>query len=80
MTLETVTTIAGLRDRLKPVRLAGKSIGLVPTMGYLHRGHASLVDRARAENDVVVTSVFVNPLQFGPNEDFDGLMSSLEDM
>ena len=70
MPLETVTTIVGLRDRLKPVRLAGKSIGLVPTMGYLHRGHASLVDRARAENDVVVTSVFVNPLQFGPNEDF----------
>ena len=70
MPLETVTTIAELRERLKPARQAGKSVGLVPTMGYLHRGHASLVDRARAENDVVVTSVFVNPLQFGPNEDF----------
>lgn len=70
MSLETVTTIAELRERLRPARQAGKSIGLVPTMGYLHRGHASLVDRARADTDVVVTSVFVNPLQFGPSEDF----------
>lgn len=70
MSLETVTTIAELRERLRPERRAGKSVGLVPTMGYLHRGHAALVDRARADNDVVVTSVFVNPLQFGPNEDF----------
>lgn len=70
MPLETVTTIAELRERLRPARQAGKSIGLVPTMGYLHRGHATLVDRARADSDLVVTSVFVNPLQFGPNEDF----------
>ncbi|MBS1168722.1 MAG: panC [Proteobacteria bacterium] len=70
MSLETVTTIAGLRERLKPARQAGKSVGLVPTMGYLHRGHATLVDHARADTDVVVTSIFVNPLQFGPNEDF----------
>lgn len=70
MSLETVTTIAELRERLRPERRAGKSVGLVPTMGYLHQGHAALVDRARADNDVVVTSVFVNPLQFGPNEDF----------
>jgi len=70
LSLETVTTIAGLRERLKPARQAGKSVGLVPTMGYLHRGHATLVDHARADTDVVVTSIFVNPLQFGPNEDF----------
>lgn len=70
MPLETVTTIADLRRRLLEPRQAGRSIGLVPTMGYLHRGHATLVDRAREGNDVVVVSVFVNPLQFGPNEDY----------
>jgi pantoate--beta-alanine ligase len=68
--LETVTTIADLRRRLLEPRQAGRSIGLVPTMGFLHRGHATLVDRAREGNDVVVVSVFVNPLQFGPNEDY----------
>lgn len=70
MPLETVTTIAELRARLACQRRAGRTIALVPTMGYLHRGHMSLVDRARAEAEVVVASIFVNPLQFGPNEDF----------
>ncbi|CAM3922532.1 pantoate--beta-alanine ligase [Alicyclobacillus pomorum] len=59
-----------LRKHLNEERRAGKRIGLVPTMGYLHEGHMALVDAARKDNDVVVASVFVNPLQFGPNEDF----------
>jgi len=67
--MQVISTVSGLRAALAPHRRAGKSVGLVPTMGYLHDGHMRLVERARAENDVVVTSLFVNPLQFGANED-----------
>ncbi|HVW47485.1 MAG TPA: pantoate--beta-alanine ligase [Solirubrobacterales bacterium] len=60
-----------LRAALVPARRAGRTIGLVPTMGFLHAGHVSLLRTARAECDVVVMSLFVNPTQFGPNEDLD---------
>lgn len=65
------TTIDGLRARLDAERAAGRTVALVPTMGSLHEGHLALVDRAAALADVVVVSIFVNPLQFGPSEDYD---------
>jgi len=66
-----VTRIADLRTVLDAERAAGRRVGFVPTMGYLHEGHASLMARARSDDDVVVASIFVNPLQFGPSEDLD---------
>lgn len=69
--MKIVHTVAEVREAVKAWRKEGLSVGLVPTMGYLHEGHKSLIDRAVAENDKVVVSVFVNPMQFGPTEDLE---------
>ena len=76
--MKIVKSIDELREDLKRYKLEDKSIGLVPTMGYLHEGHASLIRRARAENDIVVVSDFVNPIQFGPKEDLNTYPRDLE--
>lgn len=69
--MKIITTIAEMRSFSGSHRMQGRKIGFVPTMGFLHEGHLSLMGRARQENDVVVASIFVNPTQFGPQEDLD---------
>ena len=63
--MKVIKTVRELKQAVSELKQAGKVVGLVPTMGALHAGHMSLVDRARRENDVVVVSVFVNPTQYG---------------
>ncbi|MDE4086518.1 pantoate--beta-alanine ligase [Planococcus maritimus] len=69
--MQVLDTVKDLRNWVLSTKESGQSIGLVPTMGFLHDGHLALVESAKSENDLVVMSIFVNPAQFGPNEDFD---------
>ncbi len=73
-----VEEVGEVREKVESARRAGMTIGCVPTMGALHAGHISLVDAARGETDFVVVTVFVNPTQFGPSEDFDRYPRTLD--
>ncbi|MFD4817144.1 pantoate--beta-alanine ligase [Peribacillus butanolivorans] len=76
--MKTFTSAAELQQIIIKEKSNHKSVGYVATMGFLHEGHATLLENARKENDIVVLSIFVNPLQFGPNEDFETYPRDLE--
>jgi pantoate--beta-alanine ligase len=77
--LQRLSGIGELRDAIAGARRGGARVAFVPTMGALHQGHLSLVDRARAQSDLIVMSIFVNPLQFGPSEDFSRYPRPIEE-
>ena len=76
--IPVIKTVREVREHVRAWRNEGLNVGLVPTMGFLHEGHRSLIERAVAENDRVVVSIFVNPIQFAPNEDLESYPRDIE--
>lgn len=76
--MKIIDTIDEMRKYISECQVSDKSIGLVPTMGYLHKGHMSLAERSVFENDITILSIFVNPAQFAPNEDFEKYPRNME--